>query len=336
MAAPVRFPAAVLATVAASGALLFAAIGDSGATTEMARMSLAGGTAGSALFSARQLVPGHAVSNCLPIVNGSTTDSRVVRLAAADLTGPLVAGLRVRVELGTGGKLGDCTGFTGATVFDGPLTGLAASATGISTGWVPAADQTRTYRLTVAVADDYTEQHSRASGTLTWLRGPAPSPQPTTPAPTVPAAPTTAPTTTAPTTAPATTAPNTTDPRSSIEGETQPSVPRTGAPVFNSDSTSNSPEANQPNAAGPGGRSGESGAASAADTWRATARKVTDVAFDLVSATAKHPWYLVASLAVMWLFLFAADRSEKRDPKPVQLSFPPDDEDDRELDQSRG
>ncbi|MBU2666330.1 hypothetical protein KOI35_22770 [Actinoplanes bogorensis] len=306
---------AVLMTLAASGVLLSAALG--GNSTEMARMSLAGsaGSAGSegtpAMFSARQLVPGHAVSNCLPIVNGNTADRGPVRLTAADLTGPLVAGLHIRVELGTGGAFGNCTGFTGTTVFDGPLTGLAAS--GVSTGWVPAARETRTYRLTVEVADDNALQHSRATGTLTWLRTPGTA-IPSTPS--TPATPDTSGT------------PATTDPRINADGQTQASVRRTNAPFFDAASTGNAP---QPNAARSGGPAGGS-AVPAPTGWHAaakTAADTIDVAMKLVGATARHPWYVLSSLAVMWLFLFAADRSEKRDPKRAYLRFPPDPEDGR-------
>ena len=303
-----RFPAALLATAAASGVLLFTALGDDDSAPELARLSLTGADTGSALFAARQLVPGQAVSNCLPIVNGNTADRGDVRLAAADLTGALVPGLRIRVELGTGGTRGDCTGFTGATVFDGPLSGLAVGGTGISTGWTPAAGETRTYRLTVQVADDNALQHTSAGATLTWLRDSRPAvPTPTGPQPTTPA---------------------TTTPTGEAEGrQDQASVRRTQAPgVFDAASSSGGSGSNP---ARPG--SGSTGATGAADDfWPSAADAVADaidVALKLVGATAKHPWYLVGSVGLMWLFLFAADRSEKSKRGPY-LRFPPDSEDD--------
>ncbi len=213
----------------------------------------------------------------------------------------------------------------------GPLTGLAASTTGIATGWAPAAGETRTYRLTVEVADDSSLQHSSGSGTLTWLRGSGPvittppSPQPTIAAPTAPTTAPTTPLTSAPTASPAT-------PDSLVEADgrqDQASVRRTQAPVHDAASSSNSPEANPARPGGPAGGS-TTDAAPALDSWHAAAKKVADavdVAFELVGATARQPWYVLASLALMWLFLFAADRSEKLDPEPAYLSFPPDDED---------
>jgi hypothetical protein len=60
------------------------------------------------------------------------------------------------------------------TVFDGPLTDLAATGArtpGVSTGWVPSAGEARTYRLTVEVSDNDRLQRSSGSATLTWLRG---------------------------------------------------------------------------------------------------------------------------------------------------------------------
>ncbi|MCO8269505.1 hypothetical protein M1L60_02740 [Actinoplanes sp. TRM 88003] len=174
-------------------------------------------------------------------------------------------------------------------MFDGPLTGLAASGTGISTGWAPAAGETRTYRLTVEVADNNALQHTRGSGTLTWVRGSGPV---------------------------------TPEPPLDADGRRldQPAGQRTQAPgFFDAQSSGDSPELN------PGRPGGSSSGAMPADSWAAMARKVVGIALDLVGATAKHPGYLVASVGFMWLFLFAADRSEKK--RGPYLRFPPDDED---------
>ncbi|MGK5682218.1 hypothetical protein [Actinoplanes sp. URMC 104] len=166
-AAPTRLTAPVLITLGAAGMLLFAAAGGpaTGSSDRLEQISLAAGDSSRALFEARQLVPGHTVSNCLSITGGGR-NGREVRLSATDLTGTLVSGLNLRVEVGVGG----CAVFTGRTVFDGPLTALAAAgATGVTTGWAPVARETRTYRLTVRVADDNRFQHATAGATFSWL-----------------------------------------------------------------------------------------------------------------------------------------------------------------------
>ncbi|GAB2604510.1 hypothetical protein Aab01nite_78200 [Paractinoplanes abujensis] len=288
MVVAARFSSAALVTAAAAGVLVLGSLGGrDGGAPELARISLAAGDG--ALFSARQLVPGHEVSNCVRITHAG----REVRLQAADLSGPLVAGLRMRVELGTGGTLGDCSGFTGATVYEGPLTGLAVAG-GVATGWTPATTESRTYRLTVDVAGDDTLQHTSGGATLRWLLNPGAGATPRTP------------------TGPAPTSPgptsSVTPPRGApVAG--QPAVtPSIGVPPVTPVGPARSGTPAPGVAAEPGGEAGRS-------PWSESLGAVVRGAWQLLDATARHPWHLLFSLAAMWLLLFAVDRSDRRDPK---------------------
>ena len=138
------------------------------------------------------------MSRCLEIRYDGTASPGDVHLLAEDVTGPLARRLDVRVERGTGGGFASCAGFAGATVFDGLLTDLAAGsagAAGVSTGWMPAADDAQTFRITVEVTGGATSGQTSAA-TFRWLivpvqATPAPTTTPTATAPpaTTPAVP---------------------------------------------------------------------------------------------------------------------------------------------------
>jgi hypothetical protein len=286
-----RYCVTGLVTVAAGGALVLGSVTEPDTDHQLAQMSLAAGDGSPALFTAAQLVPGHEVSNCLQITDGPG-NGRPVRFAAAGLSGSLVSGLRMRVEVGTGGSLNNCAGFTGRTVFDGPLTTLArAGSTGIATGWTPASRETRTYRLTVEVADDNALQHVTGGATFTWLTTAVDPEDP--PSPGMPPA-------TAPSASPS------------------PTPPATSATPYAPTQAPHTPPAPP------------------ASSRRSAIATAIDAATRLLVEAARRPWCPLLSIAVAWLFLLIADRSDRRDPKlalaPVvrhpYLVFPPDNKDD--------
>ncbi len=109
----------------------------------------------SAAFDVGGLAPGGTGSRCL-VVSAEASERGPVRLflTSADVPGALAESLLLRVEVGTGGSLASCTGFSGATAAAGTLAGLLRAhhdfGTGIG-GWTPrggALGQTRTYRVT--------------------------------------------------------------------------------------------------------------------------------------------------------------------------------------------
>jgi hypothetical protein len=92
---------------------------------QLASVQLADDDGDQALFAASALAPGHSVTRCLEVGYTGPADQGMVRLAATDVTGPLAAALTVSVEIGTGGGFASCAGFSGASFYTGPLTGLA-------------------------------------------------------------------------------------------------------------------------------------------------------------------------------------------------------------------
>ena len=151
------------------------------AATATATASLFDDDAEAALFDGSQpLVPGRPQTSCLSVGASTPPPESTVSLVATDLAGDLVDHLRLRVEIGSGGGFGDCTGFVGADVFDGPIADLSASG-GVDTGWRPSADEVRTFRLTASVDDAGAD--AGALGNLVWVLStadPIPDPEPTT------------------------------------------------------------------------------------------------------------------------------------------------------------
>ena len=346
---PTVFAVLIILTMAVLLATGFDDQGPRRPASRLASMPLAGDDADSALFAARHLAPGRPTTNCLTIVNGSEAGG-TVRLTATDLSGGLVGHLRMRVEVGGGGRFGDCAGFSGVVVYDGPLTGLAADRSttpGVSTGWSPDAGESRTYRITVEVPDDNALQHSSGGATLTWLRGSpvsATTPTPATGPGRQPSAPPGSPATSPPhqpgmpdtpeEQPPTSAAPAAPDPTSSASPAHVPSrgVSSHGASAGAVPTRTVGPTTSDPVRADDGSRPrSEAESGGVGGVLSRTAR----IALQLLSETARHPWYVLASLTAMWLFLFFADRSAKKDPKltlaPMTrdpyLWFPPDQED---------
>jgi hypothetical protein len=164
-------------------------------TAALAAASLTDDDKGHALFTTAELVPGSVVTNCLEIIYGGPATPATVRLAAFDVSGTLAPSLSVRVLAGTGGRFGDCTGFTGTAVYEGSLDGLAAPAagstvpSGVDTGWTPVSGDARTYQITVTVAPNVAQGVS-CTATLRWmLVDDTPDPVRSTRVPTAPEAP---------------------------------------------------------------------------------------------------------------------------------------------------
>jgi hypothetical protein len=156
------------------------------AGADLAVVSLTDDASG-ALFADAELTPGRTVQRCMAVrFTGTGADSEV-RLIAEDLSGALLPYLTATVAVGTGGGYAGCRGFAGATVYHGPLTGLAGGrpgAPGVATGWQPSGSGARTFAVTVRVADDDAAQAKSAGATLRWAlaapepSGPAETPQP--------------------------------------------------------------------------------------------------------------------------------------------------------------
>lgn len=264
----------------------------------LATVALSDDDGGAALFEAARLAPGRTVSNCLSVAYHGAGEAGSVRVLARDVAGPLAAALTLRIDVGLGGRFGDCAGFSGTTVYDGALSGLdnpTAAQPGAATGWSPRPGERRTYRMTATVHDVDTLQGTSVAATLTWLMVPEPpSVPPTAPATTPPATPATTPATTP------------------AEPSVQPSIGPSGA----------SAEPATPSPQAPGGAERGTGNDARSTQRGSTGSRIAaavgafgEVVADLGARMLRHGGFPLASLVAMAVFLIIQDRFDRRDPK---------------------
>ena len=202
-------------------------------TSSATAIELSDDDSAAALFSVSEMAPGHPSSSCMALAY--TADGAAsLRLYGTSVGSGLDRALWLVVEEGSGGRFGDCSGFTGSPVYAGTLADFARDHRDFASGLALAAtpsDTPAAYRFTVDVLSDDSAQGTDAEATFTWEAQDAPPP---------PVTPTTAPTTPAP----PTTAPPTASPTAS------PTVPPTAAPVAPA-APASQPTAGQPSLATP-------------------------------------------------------------------------------------
>ncbi len=179
--------AAVPAALLASGAIVAqASYSAYSATTVNPTSNWTSGTvnlsdddSSSALFSAANLKPGATGAKCIAVTSTGSLAS-AVKLYGTNYstTNALAGSINLKVEQGTGGSFGSCTGFTAqssnGTLFNDTLTNFAAK-TNFSNGlgdWTPtgSGSETKVYKFTYtlsASAPDSTQGGTAAIG-LTW------------------------------------------------------------------------------------------------------------------------------------------------------------------------
>ena len=327
-----RTPSGVFAmlTFASVGlVLIFLAAPGKPATSRVAQIAaipLTDDDGDQALFAAAELAPGHPKSRCLQVRYNGAAFPGDVELLAEDVSGALASRLEVTVERGTGGDFASCVGFSGSVVYDGLLADLAAGPAdvGVPTGWVPAAVDTRTYRITVDVLSG-TAAGQTSTATFRWLVVPGPTPAPSSPAPSSPAPSSPAPSSPAPEPSSATPQPTSPAPKQNPPAP-KPTVSKPAeslAPPVPPASPSSSPPAGS-QAHGPTGtgttppgshprrKSGSNGILGALPP---VIGRTIEVTTELAARTTRHSGVLLASIAAVILFMLAQNNIDKRDPK---------------------
>jgi hypothetical protein len=130
---------------------------------------------GSAMFNVSGMAGGDTATECIAVTyNGSITPADVVLyVAPGGLTGTgLDDYLNLTIERGTGGSFGDCTGFSGSSIYSGTLDGFTAASTDFASGaglWTAGSTgDSRVYRFTVTLQDVAAAQGLTADVTFTW------------------------------------------------------------------------------------------------------------------------------------------------------------------------
>jgi hypothetical protein len=137
---------------------------------------------GAALFAGALLAPGRTQTGCVSVDATGADPSDAVVLSADNLAGALLPYLTITIDVGSGGHMGDCSGFVADPLVP-PWSGrLSALTPGMSTGWQPGLAGNRTFRFTVDVDDDQAAAGLTGSGRFVWqltTNPPPPSPSPT-------------------------------------------------------------------------------------------------------------------------------------------------------------
>jgi hypothetical protein len=259
------------------------------------------------LFNVSGLVPGRSATRCLRVRYGGPAPAGTVFFSATDITGPLAANLRIKVEQGTGGSFSSCNGFSGTAIYDGPLTSLVdvnPAAPRTTTGWSPAASDERSYRLTATMRENVSAQGQRSTATFHWFLVGGPT-----------AAPTPAATTVTPTVAP--TAVVSDPPIAVIEASATPTPatvpPGTGEPgtPVPSSARSDAPAVVTPVTDVPAPADKSPVAAQVRQVLENIGRDITEVAV----RTSTHGALPVTGIAVLIGFLGVQNRIDRMDPK---------------------
>lgn len=128
--------------------------------------------AGSVMFNVSNMKPGDTSTKCIVVTYNGSLTSNVKTYASVAGTG-LAPYLNTTVDVGSGGSFADCAGFTASsTLFTGTLASLGTTHSNFANGMAgfngATSGTTRTYRFTVALADNNLAQGLNASATITW------------------------------------------------------------------------------------------------------------------------------------------------------------------------
>jgi len=152
---------------------LASALPASRTATNVAPAELSSDDGGAALFQLADLAPGKAESRCIA-VSYDGPGRADIRLLGSAAGGGLRDFLRLRVEAGSGGRFGDCSGFAGAPLFDGSLAEFVGRHHDYDSGLLalaPAQTGSTTYRLRIALDDDAAPQAGTATASFAWEAG---------------------------------------------------------------------------------------------------------------------------------------------------------------------
>jgi hypothetical protein len=191
---------------------------------------------GAGLFTGALLAPGRTQTACVSVDASGADPTDTVVLSADNLAGTLVPYLTVTVDVGSGGHMGDCSGFVPDPLI-APWAGrLSDLAPAVPTDWRPGTAGTRTFRFTVAVDDNQAAAGLTGSGRFVWqltTTPPPPSPSPSaSPSPSPSASPSHSPSPTTEPTPDTTTNVPTSDP--TVRPSDQPEPPPASQPTSSS------------------------------------------------------------------------------------------------------
>lgn len=168
------------AVLAMGGAVLFPALAQAmlpatSAAWAEEQLVITTDNGGAPLVSASKLAPGPMPPRCLKInYTGAVADQELRFFVSAD-TSHLAQYIDVTIEQGQGGRSGDCSQFTGTSVFTGTLAALAQQYheqhTALPIARLNAGAGEVSLRFRFAIRDDNRAQGRSVTSDFTWVAG---------------------------------------------------------------------------------------------------------------------------------------------------------------------
>jgi hypothetical protein len=121
------------------------------------------------------LTGGQSLTRCILItyIGTSAATTGVVLYGTSSSAAGLAGVLNLQIKQGTGtlGAGAACASFSGSSLYNGSLSGFAATSTDYGSGlgsWAPAAGDTQMYQFIVTVPSTTAAQNGSASAVFTW------------------------------------------------------------------------------------------------------------------------------------------------------------------------
>jgi hypothetical protein len=130
---------------------------------------------GGAMVTGANLGAGHMAPRCISIsYNGAVADD-ALSLFAVTSGSDLASYIGVTIDMGTGGKYGDCSLFTGTTIYEGTLADLGrvhgTELTALPLARLADARGQVSFRFRFAISDDNRAQGQSTAADFTWIAG---------------------------------------------------------------------------------------------------------------------------------------------------------------------
>ncbi len=144
-------------------------------TELISSMPLISGSGSSPLFNSQLLEPGVTASKCVSLTySGPSTGNALVYFGISNYSGSLLSYLNLEVDEGSGGNLGDCTGFTqvGPSIYNGTLSGAqynsGTQTPPIATNWNTGTTSQSSYRIVISVQNNNAAMGLSGNAEIDW------------------------------------------------------------------------------------------------------------------------------------------------------------------------
>jgi hypothetical protein len=147
------------------------------ASTSSDGLELSDDDGAAAMFNMGGLSPGANGAGCITVSHTGTQSPSTVRLYGLASGTGLARSLDLTIEVGSGGRFNDCSGFIGSVLYKGTLAEFTAAhrdvGSGLSAFSASGPTGTKSFRFSFGLRDDPAAQGRAAAATFTWENQPS-------------------------------------------------------------------------------------------------------------------------------------------------------------------